>query len=319
MPTSPPDIVLHVQPGVVQSWDEFRQTKPPFSIALDGFVDAAPEYCLHGPYANFDHHRGVSRLATRSTVGQILVAINLGLFETFQQDQKPFANVYVNDCDQDVCLSYWLLKNAHLASGLSLDMDIARLIIGEDLLDASSGAYPIDPCTPLARKMAWTFELYDEVRASSRLHLLTREEMRGIVEATCERLTLLSDGKALERELQGEYEVLGGGAEWGIVREHGTHARTKLFADGIRAFVAVRARSDTTFDYSVGRMSPFIPFPLDKIFHTLNVAENRTDSRDCWGGSDIIGGSPRSRGSRLTPAEIEQIINQLLDEEKQAE
>ncbi len=316
MPTSPPEIVLHVQPGVVLSWDEFRETKPPLSIALDGFVDAAPSYCLRGPYANFDHHRGVSRLATRSTVGQILVAINLGLFETFQRDQQPYANVYVNDCDQDVCLSYWLLKNAHLARGLSLDMDIARLIIGEDLLDASSGAYPIDPCTPLARKMAWTFELYDELRASSRLHLLTHEEMQGIVEATCERLTLLSVGKASELELQGEYEVLGGGADWRIVREHGTHARTKLFADGIRAFVAVRARSETLFDYSIGRMSPFIPFPLGKIFRVLNAAENRMHTRDCWGGSDIIGGSPRIVGSQLAPPDIVRIINQLLDEER---
>lgn len=170
MVDTPPEIVLHVEPGVVQSWDEFRETRPSYSIALDGFVDAAPNFCPQGPYVNFDHHRDVSRLGTRSTVGQILVAISLGLFETFQRNQQPFANIYVNDCNQDICLSYWLLKHAHAVRGLTLDMDISRLIIGGDLLDCSAGAYPIDPNQPLARKMAWVYERYDEARMPRLLH-----------------------------------------------------------------------------------------------------------------------------------------------------
>lgn len=312
MVDTPPQIVLHVEPRVVQTWDEFRESKPSHSIALDGFVDSAPRYCSIGPFANFDHHRDVNRLATRSTTGQILVAISLGLFETFHRNGKPFANVFINDCDQDVCLSYWLLKNAHLVKGLSLDMDIARLIIGEDLLDASAGAYPIDPNRPLARKMAWVYELYDKARASGRLHLMTSEEIHNLIEETCDRLSLLSNGKGGECDLQGDYDILGGGRGWKLIREQGTHARTRLFADGIRAFVAVRERRDSTFDYSVGRMSPFIRFPLDKIFRGLNEIENHSGSLDCWGGSDTIGGSPRACGSRLSPPEIERCINEIL-------
>lgn len=231
----------------------------------------------------------------------------------------PFANVYVNDCDQDVCLSIWLLRNAHLVSGINLDMDIARLIIGEDLLDASAGVYPIDPNRPLARKMAWVFDLYDEARVGGDLYSMNTVQMQDVIEATCERLTLLSEGNAQEKELLGEYDIVGGSGEWKIVRENGTHARTKLFADGIRAFVAVRERSDSTYNYSVGRMSPFIQFPLCKIFHALNEAEDCNNSHDCWGGSDTIGGSPRKTGSRLAPSEIERIINGILQSEKEAQ
>ena len=94
-----PEIKLHVRPGVVYSWDHFRQTHPPNSIAIDGYVDGPAAFDPTGPFANFDHHSGVNRLATRSTCGQILVAIPLGLFETFQVGGRPVANLFVNDCD----------------------------------------------------------------------------------------------------------------------------------------------------------------------------------------------------------------------------
>jgi hypothetical protein len=35
-------------------------------------------------------------------------------------------------------------------------------------------------------------------------------------------------------------------------------------------------------------------------------------TNDIWGGSNIIGGSPRVNGSRLSPKEVETIINEFL-------
>ena len=313
MLTSPPEIRLHVEPGVVQSWDEFRRTRPPCSIALDGFVDAAPTFCPSGPYANFDHHANVNRLATRSTVGQVLMAVSLGLFETFRREGEPFANVYVNDCDQDVCLAVWLLSHAHLVTYLRLEMDVARLIIGEDLIDASAGAYPVDPTRPISKRMAWTFELYEQARTSGRLRSMSPEEMAALIKSTCDRITELACGRGQELPLVGAYEVIGGGEGWKLVREEGTFARTRLYADGIRAFVAVRDREEGVYDYSIGRMSHFIPFPVPGLIGELNRAEGRVDSADKWGGSDTIGGSPRMSGSRLPPGEVERIINQHLE------
>jgi hypothetical protein len=307
-----PQIDLFVKPGAVTTWDDFRNSHPCHSIALDGYVDAAPSFDPSGPYANFDHHHGVNRLATRSTSGQVLVAISLGLFDSFREAGQPRANIFVNDCDQDVCLSYWLLSEAERVRQLRIEMDIAKLIISEDFLDATAGAIPVDPSRPIMRKQAWVFEPYDQARASGRLSEMSGEAMHELIADTCDRITLLSEGKGEERDVVGEYDEFGGGPGWTLIAEHGAYARTKLFADGIRAFVAVRGLQEGRFTYSVGRMSPFINFPIAEIFERLNEAEGLTNSQDRWGGSDTIGGSPRRVGSQLSPTDVERIVNEVI-------
>ena len=307
-----PDITLHVEPGIVKNWDEFRQQSPPFSMALDGYVDAPPSFDAAGPHANFDHHFGVNRLATRSTSGQVLVAVSLGLFDTFQRDGRGIANVYVNDCDHDVSLAYWLLCNADLVSGFRIEMDIVKLIIGEDFLDTTAGAYPVDIHRPAVRKLVWVFEAYSDARATGRLSQMGAGEMQAVIEETARRITCLTRGDAEERDAVGDYNQIGGSAKWKMIREEGAFARTKLFSEGTRAFVSVRDRPDGRIDFSIGRMSPFVDFPLDRIFRQLNAAEGTADSSDRWGGSDTIGGSPRRAGSRLSPAEVERLIESVI-------
>ena len=85
-----------------------------------------------------------------------------------------------------------------------------------------------------------------------------------------------------------------------------------MFSKGIRAFVSVRELSNG-FAYTIARMSPFIPFPIPELYDEFNRAENISlDQEDRWGGSDIIGGSPRARGSKLNPQDLEKIINEFL-------
>src|SRR5579885_1466163 len=92
------------------SWAQFKEKAPPYSIALDGFVNEGPIVDHQGPRANFNHHEGCSRLATLATCGQVLMAIRQRLFRLFD---KP-TTIYVNDCDEDVCTSWFLLKHAHV-------------------------------------------------------------------------------------------------------------------------------------------------------------------------------------------------------------
>lgn len=65
------------------SWQEFTRKYEPRSIAMDGFVSTGPRFKKTGPYANFNHHEEVSRLETRVTCAQILIAIRQGLFRAF--------------------------------------------------------------------------------------------------------------------------------------------------------------------------------------------------------------------------------------------
>jgi len=72
-------------------WEDFINSKPNFSIALDGYVKGPPRFSIQGPYANFNHHEGVARIATRSTCAQVYFYIRLGLLDTFQKKGEPNA------------------------------------------------------------------------------------------------------------------------------------------------------------------------------------------------------------------------------------
>jgi hypothetical protein len=216
------------EPGVILSWDEFTQTKPPYSIALDGYVSSESEFDPDGPYMNLDHHSGLRRLNTRSTCAQVYLAIVLGLFRLFQRDDKPHANVYVNDCDQDVCLSYWLLKNPDRVLNLRTEDNIARLIIGEDFLDATAGSFPIDLTRNVMQQTFWIFEPYTTARSSGELKNCSSSQMLELIMNVYERIDLYVEGKAQQIEVDARYEIVGGGRGWTLAREVGAYARVQL-------------------------------------------------------------------------------------------
>jgi hypothetical protein len=131
---------LHVEPlQVPMAKEDYCLSKPPSSIALDGYVRGVPWYEPKGPWANFNHHEDVHPLATRATCGQILMALRQGLF-------RP-AHVHVNDCDEDVCLATYLLKNAYQGRTV-YNPPLNRLVYMEDALDCTAGSYPFSPNKP---------------------------------------------------------------------------------------------------------------------------------------------------------------------------
>ena len=305
-------INLIVEPGVVLSWDEFTQTKPPYSIALDGYVNSVSELDFNGPYLNFDHHSGVRRLITRSTCAQVYLAIVLGLFKLFQKDNQPHANIYVNDCDQDVCLSYWLLKNPDKILNLRVQDYIARLIIGEDFVDATAGSFPIDLTRDIVQQSFWIFEPYTTARNNGELKDYSSSQMVELIMSVYERINLYTEGKAQKIEVDARYEIIGGGEGWILAKEIGAYARAQLYQEGVQALITFRDNQDGTYTYSIGKISDFIKFPIPEIYNVLNQAENLIDPSSQWGGSTIIGGSPLRSGSKLKPEELENIVNDYL-------
>ncbi|MCX6714428.1 MAG: hypothetical protein NTX72_01295 [Candidatus Uhrbacteria bacterium] len=321
-------IQLHVEPNTsAMSWEKFRATKPVFSIALDGYVYGGPKFqkrvvlpvsgpvregeaplppMVIGPYANFNHHEEVDRLATRATCAQILMAIRQGFFDTFRNGYKDTIHVYVNDCDQDVCMAVFLLRHGAI-SGTVVNPILNRLVFMEDMLDTTAGAYPFPMDMEILQELAWTFKPYTDIRLSGGLSRRNANEFESVIELVEKRIEKTINGRGEREELQTDYDVIGGGSGWTMVEEKGAQARTAMFGKGIRAFVSVRERANGNYDYSIGRMSTFVPFDIPGILAVLNEAEGCGE--DCWGGADTIGGSPRIAGSRLTPKEVENIIN----------
>lgn len=304
-------ITLEMRPqDAPLSWDEFVTTTPPFSIALDGYVADGPRFDASGPRACFNHHENVARLETRATCAQVLMALRQGLFHCFRSGD-PRAVVYVNDCDEDVCTAWFVLKHGYMTEHV-INPLLNRLVHMEDMLDATAGAYPFPADMPTLKEIAWVFDPYRRARVSGALDRKDAQTYLGVVTDVEHRIMQHITGHGGWIDLDTRYERVGGNSEWAMVREHGGQARTGMFSDGIRAYIAVRDRHDGRFTYTVGRMSLFIHrFNVPKILAALNEAEGTADSPDRWGGGDTIGGSPRVAGSALQPSEVERIVNEV--------
>jgi hypothetical protein len=298
------------------SWAEFLGSEECFSIALDGYVIGEPRYDASRVMANFNHHEHVNRLATRATCAQVLMALRQGLFRTFRDADGPRARVLVNDCDEDVCMSWYLLKH-HAVCEQPMNPLLNRLVMMEDSLDATAGAYPFPADLPLLRQLAWVFEPYRRFRLSGELDKKQAQAFRGVLEDVEGRIGRHITGNGQEIPLDLRYERLGGGKGWAMVREIGAQARTGMFSDGIQAYVSVRELGAGRWAYVVGRLSGFIPFDCQLIFDRCNAreaTEGEGVEPDRWGGSDMIGGSPRVGASRISPALLQEIIDETIAE-----
>ena len=305
-------INLHVLPGLTyKTRDEFKAETCPFSIALDGILEEGPwqDYSEEGAWRNFNHHEEVDRLATRASCAQVAMAIRGGLFETFRDESGPRAEVWVNDCDEDVCLSWWLLANHCMAKPLS-NPSLNRLLDVVDRLDTTAGAYGYDKDAPVLQELAWIFDPYRRFRNSGLWSKRDPHEFRGVIEDVAHRIGLHIVGQGQSQPLDLRYETVTNGGCFSVVREVGAQARLALFGDGITAFVALRA-DDTVA--AIGRKSTDIPFHLDRIFRALNEREG-CESGEAWGPvveGATVGGPPRLSGTSLSLDEICDVIREV--------
>ena len=293
----------------VMSWADFCKSKEPFSIAIDGYVAAGPSFDETGPRANFNHHEEVDRLATRATCAQVLIAIRQGLFDCFSKNGTPTVIVYANDCDEDVCTSWFLLNNSHLAEH-TINPLLNRLVSTEELMDATAGAYPLPASSPVLEELAWIFEPYRRFRVSGEIDKREARSFEAIVTDVGNRIMLYISGRGEKIPLDTRFEKMFSANRWSMIREVGANAKTGMFANGIKAYVSARERTGGRWSYTVGRMSQFINFDVLKILSALSIAESEGER---WGGGNTIGGSPRASGSRLSPEEVIKIVNSVIE------
>jgi len=293
------------------TWDTFLASHPKHSIALDGYVHGEPKFSLETGHANFNHHEGVNRIATRCTAAQVAMAIKQGLLTIMPPDETT---LWVNDCDQDVCMSVWLLQNWERISGTRSEPLISRLVFNVDTLDTCAGAYPIEPQSKIMQEMCWIFDPYTSARLAGKIHDASADDMRAIIEAVLHRIDLYSTGQGQKKKPDARYETLHSGNGWVLVKELGNEARTAMRRDGIQGFVSFRGDTpEGNFIYSIGNLTPFGGLPLAKLYNSLNEIEGISqNSPNRWGGSDSCGGSPRKGGSKTNPGHLAQILNDLL-------
>ena len=313
-----PNITLIVDPKTPPlKWKKALKEAGPFTIFLDGAVEGPPAWDPIKVVENFNHHEGVDRNVTLCTAAQVVKALRMKLLKRFRDKNGQIKMIIkVNDCDHDTCLSVFALRNYHLVIN-PINPRLNRLVSVENELDSTSGAYPFPKDLPFLRQLAWVFEPYTSAQANGLLSSKDPVEYRRIIDDCCNRIMRHIMGEGEELDLDTRYTVLGGGIEWKMVQEIGNYAKMGMYSDEIEAFVSVRPRKDgVTWDYSIGKESKYIDFDILKIFKELNERENATVDR--WGGNEIIGGSPRVAGSKLSPKEVEEIVNTIISKEKHA-
>lgn len=297
------------------SWNKFVEESPAYSVALDGYVNVGPRFDHDKMIVNFNHHEEVDRLATRATCAQCLMAIRQGFFSSFRTKDGPAANVFVNDCDEDVCVSWFLLNNHYLVLN-TMNPLVNKLVAMEDALDSTAGAYPFPADLPALQELAWVFAPYRQFRLNHGLESGDADAYKDIIMDVELRIMQYITGHGKSIPLNTKYKIIGGGTGWSMVEELGMHARTGMFGDGIKAYVSVRKRQTYSdrFTYTVGKLSPFIPLDLLKLTSILNKADPSVTDDDKWGGGNNIMGSPRVHGSLLSPDEIQKIIEDMIHE-----
>lgn len=309
---------LVIEPGVHKTKDDFISQNPPFSIGIDGYVDEPPFFSPRGPHLNLDHHKGVDRLATYSTCKQLMLCINGRLFRRFFKDGVPRATLYGNDCDQDVCVTDFMINNHERIVGVRGERRLIELIDVVDLLDTTGGLYLMDIKSRLREEVNWIFHPYIEVRTSGKLEKMDGEQMVKLVKEVGGRLKAYSTCRGGRIKADTRHEMLHKGDGWVMFREIGIDARHQICIDGADAYVMLKEGGEgSRFHYSIGKISKFVPFPVAAVIAALDAVEGPTvvkgeTLKPNWGGSDIIGGSPRQFGSCLAPKEVIKIVEEVL-------
>jgi len=301
-------IEIVILPRQSMTWEEFLTKTPPHSIALDGVVRGGPAYDEPSLHVNFDHHEGVVREATMSTAMQVLFAIKGGLMERMGGSCK----IYVNDPDQDTAFACWLLKHYKQFTGVQSHPVISRLLALNDRWDITGGAFPMSLDDTLVRQHCWVFEPYTDLRKFG--HIATADEvtMKICLEACFSRLSAALMGNAQEKDLDTRFSILHNG-RFKIVRETGgNEARYYLFAHGLLdGYIShVATRTDNRYVYTIGRRSRYVDFPVKELYSVLSEAEPTPAP---WGGSDLIGGSNREKGSGLSWEAIRDVVEGYFD------
>jgi hypothetical protein len=302
-----------IEPGKQVSWEEFNSTKLN-SIALDGYVTDGPKWDETKLNANFDHHNGVVREATMSTAMQIYFAIKGGLMERYENSTL---NIYINDVDQDTTMAIWLIKNYKLFTGTNSVPHVNRIMSLNDKMDITGGAFPISINDNVYFQHCWIFQPYTELRTSGNIAKGDKQVFENCLEAIMSRLDKLLMGMAGEYKPKADYQILKSTDDLIVIDETlgGIEARHYLFAHDMikKSYLSIIAKKDDgSFVYTIGKKSRYIKLPLKEIFSKLNELEETLNGSNCWGGSDIIGGSPRATGSRLSWQTISDTIESCL-------
>jgi hypothetical protein len=293
------------------TWKKFVETYPPFSVAIDGFVSGPPQFDFKGCRFNFNHHEGVPRLQMHATCGQIYIATRTNWLDSFNDGEGFSGTVYGNHSDEDTSLSFFLLKYCHTPKIIESPI-LERLVNKVDLLDTTGFFCKISPDDKELEKIVWIFSPYRKFKLSGEMGKRQQDAFSRVVYEIGDNILAHLAGRGSSLPVDTRYEKTEGGPGWFFIKEIGAQARMGVYNDGIKAFVTVVERFDGNRNYTF-ECAETSGFDVGKIEKHLNDIEGiKETDNDRWGGTTHRKGSPRVRGSRLSPQELADAINSVI-------
>lgn len=271
-----------------------------------------------------DHHHPDDAPGTRSCCHQMMSAVESGNFvRTRNLLKKHVIHERFVDCDQDVCLTRWLMRNwRKLLANPELMEKIRPLVEMEDELDIYAGFVPIDfeneQESELYHTQAWIFEPYDAWKNAKK----PDGEMESVMQAVMQRIDRFVDGTAEPGKIDKTFVELARGQWWIRIDEtSGSQARQDLM-NSVRVVTISADMDDGFYRYSISQVhEDFVPTStvpvtadLEGMCECLNQLEGiPPESTDKWGGrKGIVIGSPQGRHSRIPPERLDKIVQFFL-------
>jgi len=310
-------VVILAEPGKQVTWQDFLEQYAAPAISLDGHCRAPTLFSPDKRHINLNHHGrrehdGIAVLATCAQALRLVRDAHLFLSPIYLRGGRPCCKVWINDCDQDVCLATFILRNPSLVNRPKLH----QLVSIEERLDTTAGLLVLDNDeTEMLGEVAWIFDPYAQARISGDLVHASPEDMLRIIDEVHGRIrcSLFGRQQRIRPDRRFEDLVLPRPEAFAVVRELGVFARLKMAEEGILAYAVLKAEHDGTYHWSLGKASPFIPMDLGTVYDVCNRIEGIAEGdSDRWGGSRNRGGSPRIRGSKLSPDELAAIIDEAI-------
>lgn len=289
----------------------------PRVILLDGAGSFGPLLDNSKRLYNLDHHAGCERTFTLATCEQALLLVHSGL-DLANGDWS----VYANEPDLDTVLAIWcLLNHARLRdlppSSRDVLLPVLRLEGATDanghelaavcglpgeVLDAAQKRVDALVARERAAKAGGTWQTLDpEAYTVDMLH-----EIDHLVYSVED----FRDYTSID-EIYG-HTVIDESHVFVVCRDGaGIYAVEKLLKERWGDQLGIIALEKEPGHYTLRRASPLSDIDLNVAYSSLNLLDRNVDGRPPskrWGGSDVIGGSPRPSGSSLSPAELLAIV-----------
>lgn len=310
-----PTVTVHAKRGFVVTAAQARNYRAG-AIFLDGAAQGGPFVEVQKELYNLDHHEGCVRPFTLATCEQAMVLIRR-VVDLRKRDWAVFAN----DADLDTIFALWVILN-HFR--INDDAEIRSKLMPLLRLEGAIDTHGLD----LQDLAALPPDLFHATSATLK-HLQDREaalKSEGtwykvdLLEYIAERLQAIDGLIYSPKHFDGLHEVeelaraeIANGSIAVACRSNAgiyelEQQLRKLHGDRLGILIL----QNEPYIYTLRQVNQMLPATLEQAYQRLNLMDPAVGggSRNRWGGSVEIGGSPRGTGTRLTPVQITETVRQ---------